>query len=129
MTARPSSGWSSAPVEAPGRCNWREIVPGDPQIRFRRLDVIGGHLVLSCRSGGDAFLRIVRPDGSHHDQHPQTPAGYIEAAARGAYEAAELIVSTQSLVVPKWLWSVDLATGQRTLVHATRPPGYDETAY
>ncbi len=119
----------AAPVEAPGLRNWREIVPGQPEIRFRRLDVMGGHLVLSCRSGGDPFLRIVRPDGSHHDQHPQTPAGHIEAAARGAYDATELIVSTQSLVAPKCLWTVDLATGQRTLVHATRPPGYDETAY
>jgi oligopeptidase B len=119
----------SAPVEAPGRCNWRELVPGDPRIRLRRLDVIGGYLVLSCRSGGDAFLRIVRPDGSYHDQHPQTPAGCIETAVRGAYDAADVVVSTQSLVTPKRWWSLDLDTGERTLLHVTRPPGYDEAAY
>ncbi len=119
----------TAQAQAPGRPNWRELVPGEPDIRFRRLDVVGGHLVLSCRSGGDPFLRIVRPDGSHHDQHPETPAGQIEAAVRGAYDEPNLIVSTQSLVAPKRLWSVDLATGERTLLHATMAPGYDETAY
>ena len=119
----------TAPVEAPGRGNWRELVPGDPEIRFRRLDVIGGYLVLSCRSRGDPFLRIVRPDGSHHDQHPGTPAGFIEAAARGDYDAADVVVSTQSLVAPRRWWSVDLHTGERTLLRATPPPGYDEAAY
>ncbi len=119
----------SAPTGATGRGNWRELVPGDRQTRFRGLDVVGGHLVLSCRSGGDPFLRIVRPDGSHHDQHPGTPAGIIEAAAAGTYDAAELIVSTQSLVAPKRWWSVDLDTGDRTLMCAIRPPGYDESRY
>ena len=75
-TARPSTGWSRRPPRRRAARNWRELVPGDPQTRFRRLDVVGGHLVLSCRSGGDPFLRIVRPDGSHHDQHPGTPAGH-----------------------------------------------------
>ncbi len=119
----------TAPVEAPGRGNWRELVPGDPDIRIRRLDVIGGYLVLSCRSGGDPFLRIVRQDGSHHDQHPGTQAGSIEAAVRGAYDAADVIVSTQSLVAPKRWWSVDLHSGERTLLCANRSPGYDEAAY
>ncbi|HKB31233.1 MAG TPA: prolyl oligopeptidase family serine peptidase [Streptosporangiaceae bacterium] len=119
----------TAPVEAPGRGNWRELVPGHPDIRFHRLDVIGGYLVLSCRSRGDPFLRIVRPDGSHHDQHPETPAGFIEAAVRGSYDAADVVVSTQSLVAPKWWWSVDLHTGKRTPLRATRAPGYDEAAY
>jgi oligopeptidase B len=119
----------TAPVEAPSRSNWRELVPGDPDVRFRRLDVIGGYLVLSCRSRGDPFLRIVRPDGSHHDQHPQTPAGCIEAAARGAYDAPDVVVSTQSLVAPKQWWAVDLHTGARTLLRSVRPPNYDEAAY
>lgn len=119
----------AAPTSAPGRANWRELVPGDPAVRFRRLDVVGSHLVLSCRAGGDPFLRIVRPDGSHHDQHPGIPAGVIEASARGAYDAAEVVVSTQSLVVPRRWWSVDLHTGERRLLRATAPPGYDEAAY
>jgi oligopeptidase B len=119
----------SAPVEAPGRGNWRELVPGDPDIRFRRLDVIGGHLVLSCRSHGDPFLRIVRPDGSHHDQHPGTPAGFIEAVVRGDYDRADVVVSTQSLITPKRWWSVDLHTGERTPLRSAQPPNYDEAAY
>jgi oligopeptidase B len=119
----------TAPVEAPGRANWRELVPGDPDIRFRRLDVLGGYLVLSCRSHGDPFLRIVRPDGSHHDQHPRTPAGFIEAAVRGDYDATGVVVSTQSLIAPKRWWSVDLHTGARTLLRSSRPLNYDEAAY
>ncbi len=119
----------TAPVAAPGRANWRELVPGDPDIRFSTLDVIGGYLVLSCRSLGDPFLRIVRPDGSHHDQHPRTPAGFIEAAVRGDYDSADVVVSTQSLVAPKRWWSVDLHTGARTLLRCSQPPGYDEAAY
>ena len=119
----------TAPVDAPGRANWRELVPGDPDTRFRRLDVIGGYLVLSCRSRGDPFLRIVRPDGSHHDQHPRTEAGFIETAARGDYAAADVVVSTQSLVAPKRWWSVDLHTGARTLLRSARPANYDEAAY
>src|SRR6266487_3866620 len=47
----------AAPVAAPGRDNWRELVPGEPDVRFRRLDVVGGYLVLSCRARGDPFLR------------------------------------------------------------------------
>jgi oligopeptidase B len=38
-------------------------------------------------------------------------------------------VSTQSLVAPKRWWSVDLRTGQRSLLRATEPPGYQEADF
>jgi oligopeptidase B len=119
----------TAPVTAQGQDDWHDLVPGEPGVRFRRLDAVGGYLVLSCRVRGDPFLRIVRPDGSHHDQHPDTPAGCIELNARGAYGESGVIVSTQSLVAPKRWWSVDLETGERVLLRATMPPGYNESAY
>ena len=119
----------AAPVAAPGRDSWRELVPGEAGVRFRRLDTVGGHLVLSCRAGGDPFLRIVRPDGSHHDQHPETPAGCIELSTRGAYGQTYVTASTQSLVAVKRWWSISLDTGERTLLRETPMPGYDESAY
>jgi oligopeptidase B len=118
-----------APVTAPGTDEWQELVPGEQDVRFRRLDAVGGHLVLSCRAGGESFLRIVRPDGSHHDQRPGTPAGCIELSGRGSYGETSVVASTQSLVMPKKWWSIDLDTGERRLLRATPPPGYDESAY
>jgi oligopeptidase B len=120
-----------APVTAPGRASWRELVPGEPGTRFRRLDVVSGHLVLSCRgvATGEPFLRIVRPDGTRHDQHPGTPAGLIELDGSDPYHPAAATVSTQSLVAPKRWWSLDLRTGERSLLRTTRVPGYQETDF
>ena len=120
-----------APVSSPGRGNWEELVPGDPGTRYRRQDVINGHLVLSCRAvaTGEPFLRFVRPDGTSHDQHPGTAAGLIELAGTDPYAAAAATVSTQSLVAPKRWWSVDLHTGERSLLRATDLPGYRESDF
>ena len=120
-----------APVTGAGRDGWRQLIPGDPRTRFRRLDVINGHLILSCRAvaTGEPFLRFVRPDGTSHDQHPGTAAGLIELDGKDPCTAATATVSTQSLVAPKRWWSVDLHTGERSLLRATDPPGYREADF
>ncbi len=120
-----------APLTDPRRACWQQAVPGQPGTRFRRLDVLSGHLILSCRAvvTGEPFLRIVRPDGSWHDQHPGSPAGLIELAAGDPYTSAAATVTTESLIAPKRWWSVNLHTGERSLLRGADPPGYREADF
>ena len=67
----------SAPVDAPGRAGWTEIVGEDPAERLMAADVFADHVVLTLRRDGRQLLRILRRDGSLTaiDVHPGVPAG------------------------------------------------------
>src|SRR5439155_2693344 len=102
----------AAPVERPGCELWRTVVPGSDDTRQHTLDTFAGHLVVHCRRDGAEFLTVVRPDHSSYEVHPDAPAGTIEVDSGDA----RAVVATESLVTPRRWWSLDLLSGERTLL-------------
>ena len=79
----------------------RELVAGDPTRRIRSVRVQDGRLVLTCRSQGAPFVRVVEADGAVRDHHPLVPGGLVEVLDRPTVVAAE------ALTMPPRRWDPD----------------------
>jgi oligopeptidase B len=121
----------STPVAGPGRESWTEVVSEDPAERLVSADVFAGHVVLSLRRDGSPLLRVVRRDGSQTalDLHPGVDAGTIRLGTNEEYAAVSVTVVVESYTEPTAWYSVDLDTGERTLLKRLEVPGYDRAAY
>jgi oligopeptidase B len=118
-----------APLTEPGPGSWRELVAGSADTRLRELTVYSGHIVLRCQRRGVGFLRVIAEDGTTHDHHPPDEAGLVELYPPGPYDVTSVVASSESLVVPRRWWRIDLRTGSRALLRETRVPGYDPALY
>ena len=121
----------SAPLDSPRAPSWTELVREHPGERLGGIDVFARHIVLSLRRGGSPLLRILSRDGSQVaiDLHPGVEAGTIRLGTNEDYDAGSVTVVVQSYTEPPAWFSVDLATGDRTLLKRQEVPGYDRTAY
>ncbi len=116
----------SAPVASPGRASWAELVAEHAEERLMAADVFADHVVLTLRRGGRLLLRVLRRDGSASaiDVHPGLPAGTIALARNDDYDAAAVTVSVESYTQPTAWYSIDLDTGDRTLLKRREVPGF-----
>jgi oligopeptidase B len=104
-----------APIAAPGRENWRDVIAHRPGARVHDLDAFADHLVVFEWSDMLPRLRIVTNDGTQrvltfdeevHSVSPQSNPEYTSTTLRFEY---------QSLVTPPTIIDEDVATGIRTI--------------
>ena len=126
----------TAPVAAPGREHWTELIPHRDSVMLEEADLFAGFLVACEREDGLPRLRIWRFDG---DGPNITPAGEI-AFPEPAYSAQPHInrvfdspsfrYAYQSLVTPSSIYEYEVATGASTLLKQLEiPGGFDRTLY
>jgi oligopeptidase B len=129
--AAPEFRLMRTPVADPGRSSWTELIGEDPDERLERADVFAGHVVLTLRRDATPLLRVVRRDGSAGalDLHPGVDAGTIRLGTNEEYDATAVTIAVESYTEPTAWYSVDLDTGERTLLKRLDVPGYDRTAY
>ncbi len=113
-----------APIGPAGRHAWQELVAGTIGTRRYVVNVFGGHLLIGCRRDGEEFLQVVRPDGSSYELHPETPGGTLEVDCRDNAWTSRPVVASESLLAPRRWWSLEVSTGERTLVREQAVPGY-----
>ncbi|HTC81000.1 MAG TPA: prolyl oligopeptidase family serine peptidase, partial [Acidimicrobiia bacterium] len=113
-----------APVGHPGAESWSEVVAGTDGTRLGRLEVFAGHLVLHCRREGVEFLTVVRPDRTSYEVPADMPGGTIEVDCRDPEGITQPVVVTESLVVPRRWWALELAGGGRRLIRDDAAPGH-----
>jgi oligopeptidase B len=127
-----------APRSDPGRSAWVEVLGHDPQQRLLSADAYQGYLVLTARRGFDRILRVLDLEtGAIRDETAQLAAGTIclssrdedHEQARDPYRTSTVTIMTESLIEPARWWSLDLATGARTLRHTQDVPGHDPARY
>ncbi|ETK35280.1 S9 family peptidase [Microbispora sp. ATCC PTA-5024] len=107
----------------------REVLAGSDDTRLVRCDAFARHLVVTERHGGATRLRVIdRASGAHRlitvDPHVALDLGVNED-----YDAAEVVVRTQSLIDPPSWHAVDLDTGEWRLLKRRDAPGHDPSAY
>jgi oligopeptidase B len=126
-----------APVGTPGREHWLELVAEHPTERLVAADAFGEHVVLTLMSQARRILRVFHAsalgaedaDLRALDIEARSAAGIVELSHNEEYGVGHVLVEEQSYTTPPRWYRVELATGDRELVHEEEVPGYDEGRY
>lgn len=125
-----------APVDATSSEQWTTVLPGQEGVRVSGVDAFAGHLALSLRRDGLTQVQVLplsadgRPVGEGYQVPVEEEVYSIETGSNPTYETDTLQVLVESLVTPRSVYDLDLATGGLTLVK--RQPvlgGYDPADY
>ena len=121
----------TAPLAAPERNNWRDLIPYRPGIYIIDIDLYAGHLVRLERA--NALPAIVIRDLATKEEHA---IAFDEAAysldAMGSYEfdTTNLRFSYSSMTTPSEVYDYDMAIRTRTLRKRQEiPSGHDAADY
>lgn len=121
----------SAPVAAPGRENWREVIPARPDVMIEGIDVFARWLVRYERENG--LQRIVvrhLADGSEHTIAFPEPTYAVWSGRNAVFDTDTLRYEYTSMVTPRSTYDYDMA-GQTALLRKQQPVlgGFDRANY
>jgi oligopeptidase B len=119
-----------APVDAPGRDHWRELVGHREDVRLLGVDAFAGHLALYERAHALRQIRIVDPETAEGDPIEQPEP--VHVAARGdnrEFETDEFRFLYTSLVTPPTVLDYDVRSGTRTIRKREPVLGYEPEHY
>jgi oligopeptidase B len=119
----------TAAVEAPGRPNWTEMLPHNPDVMLEEVDLFASFFVACERRVGLQHLRVV----SFRDSGLET-AGEREIAfpepvysahphVNRVFDTGKYRYSYQSLVTPSSVYEYDVQTGESKLLKQLEVPG------
>ena len=122
----------AAPVGAPQRANWREIIPHRADTLLEDVDAFRDTLVLSERRGGLPHMRISAPDGVssvHYVTFPDQVYA-VHTTDNPEFATAVLRFLYSSPVTPESTVDCNLANGAWDVRKRQEiPSGYDATQY
>ena len=106
----------AAPDDDPGRGSWAEVIPGRPGVRLDAVDPFAGHLVVYEREDGETRVRVVDAvtGASTRVDQPETPST-VWAGSNPEYDTTVLRYEYTSMVTPRSVFDLDLATGGSVL--------------
>lgn len=120
-----------APLDAPGRENWRDLVPHRQGRMILSLLPLSGHLVRTERE--DARPRIVvreMPGGAEHDIAFPEEAYSLGLRPGYEYDTTSVRFVYSSMTTPAETYDYDVASRRRTLLKRQEvPSGHDPAAY
>jgi len=121
----------SAPVSAPGKENWKEIVPVRPDVMLNDIEVFEDFYTLVERENGLPQLTIVKFAGGEKKRitYPE-PVYTASVQTNREYKTNKLRYAYQSLVTPSSVFDYDVDQHTSTLLKQTEVPGgYDASKY
>jgi oligopeptidase B len=109
---------------------WTGLGSPDAGERIHAADCFAHHIVLSLRRDGEPLLRIIPLGGGEpYEVGSGLPTGRIAHTRNEVYDTRSIIIETGSYTEPTRWYSLDLDTGERTLVKTADVPGYDPSGY
>jgi oligopeptidase B len=106
-----------APVDHPGRANWRVMVPHRPDVRVEAVDAFAGHIVLSERERGLENVHIIAvADSTEHVVAQPEPVYSLGGGSNLEWESTILRFGYTSLVTPPSSVEYDMTTRERSVV-------------
>ncbi|HTN79167.1 MAG TPA: S9 family peptidase [Acidimicrobiales bacterium] len=105
-----------APLDAPGRASWTDMLPHRPGVRLFGVDAFADHIVAYEWADALPTLRVIRNDGTQFVIDQPEAAFSLSAGTNLEYEATTYRFNYQSLVTPPSVFDVDLVSGERTLL-------------
>jgi oligopeptidase B len=121
----------TAPLAAPERANWRELVPHRPGTYIIEIELFAGHLARLQRA--NALPSIVVRDlrsGAEHAIAFDESAYALDMSGGYEFDTTTLRFVYSSMTTPSEVYDYDMATRQRTLrKRQVIPPGHDPAGY
>ena len=121
----------SAPVTAPGRENWVEVVPHEPGRLILAVMAFAGHLVWLERK--DSLPRLVVRDRASGEEHVvafEEEAYSLGLGGSYEYDTTLIRFTYSSMTTPTQVYDYDMATRQRVLRKTQEvPSGHDAGHY
>ena len=119
-----------APVETPGRANWRELVPHRDDVRLLGVGAFANHLAIYERAEALRRIRVVDPDSAQGEALEQPEPVYAAFAGENPeFETEVLRFEYTSLVTPPTVIDYEVTTGRRTIRKQEPVLGYEADGY
>jgi oligopeptidase B len=126
----------TAPVDAPGREHWTELIPHRPDVMLEDADLFAAFFVACERQDGLPRLRIWPFTGEGHEATLTAEIAFPEPAYNAhphinrIFDTADYRYAYQSLVTPSSVYEYSLTNGASTLLKQVEiPGGFDRTLY
>jgi oligopeptidase B len=120
-----------APVSAPGKANWKELVPHEPGRLILSHMAYARHLVwLERREGLPVIMIRDRKSGEEHSIAFAEEAYSLGLQGAAEYETDVIRFSYSSMTTPSQLFDYNMATRERTLLKTQEvPSGHNPEDY
>jgi len=126
----------TAPVAAPGRENWTELIPHRDSVMLEDVDLFAGFFFACEREDGLPRLRLWSFAGDGREATPTREIIFPEPAYSAHPHINRIFTTTtyryayQSLVTPSSVYEYDIATGTSELLKQVEVPGgFDRDLY
>ena len=120
-----------APVDAPSKDNWTEVVSHRDGVKIESVDVFANHLVIAEREKGQRRIRVMNLDtgDEHYVKFPE-PVYAVYPSKNKVYETTTIRFSYMSHVTPTSVYDYDMNTRDRKLLKQKEVlGGYDPSLY
>jgi oligopeptidase B len=120
-----------APVSAPGKANWKELVPHEPGRLILNHMAFARHLVwLERREGLPVIMIRDRKSGEEHSIAFAEEAYSLGLQGAAEYDTDVIRFSYSSMTTPSQLFDYNMATRERTLLKTQEvPSGHNPQDY
>ncbi len=120
-----------APVSAPGKENWKEVIPVRPDVMLNDIEVFADFYVLVERENGLPQLTVVNfANGDKKRITYPEPVYTSSPQTNREYKTKMFRYGYQSLVTPASVFDYDVEKNTSTLLKQTEVPGgYDASKY
>ena len=122
----------TAPVEAPNRENWMEVLPHRSEVMLEDIDLFSSFYVACERRDALQHLRVFRfgQEGDAREVAFPEPVYSVHPHINRIFDTKKYRYSYQSLVTPSSVYEYDVETGESTLLKQIEVPGgFDCTLY
>ncbi|MBV9672977.1 MAG: S9 family peptidase, partial [Verrucomicrobia bacterium] len=120
-----------APVSAPGKENWKEFLPYDPEIKIDEVNAFKDYLVVSERKNGLPAIQIFKFDtGQTQNISFDEPAYDVSLGSNHEFNTTLVRLSYSSFITPDSVIDYDMSTGTRSVLKEMPVlGGYSKTDY
>ncbi len=122
---------SVAPVENPGKENWRELIPHREDVLIEGISTFENHIIVRERRNGLQQLRICAPDdldNARYVQFPE-PAYYIEFEDNSVFETNIVRFKYSSLITPHTVVDYHMDSGKWEVRKQDAIQGYEKNDF
>jgi len=119
----------TAPVESPGKANWTERLPHNPEVMLEEVDLFASFLVACERRIGLQHMRVlsfldsgVETTGHREIAFPE-PVYSAHPHINRVFDTKKFRYGYQSLVTPSSVYEYDVETGASKLLKQLEVPG------
>ena len=106
----------TAPVNSPGKENWKDFIPYDPQIKIDSTDPFKNYLAVSERKNGlPGILVYDFTSGQSHDMRFDEPSYDVSLESNPVFDTDALRIRYSSFVTPDSVIDYNMASRERYL--------------